>query len=168
MAGAPTASHARPRRAPSTAGSRSVDWRDYTHVVKLDGDIELPPDTSSAARALRRRPAARHRRRDLVEPRRRPAARIADPARTTSTARSSATRRECFEAIGGVQERLGWDTIDETYARMRGFTTRTFPDLVAIHHRPLGSADGTLRGRARHGECATSPTSASSGSRCAR
>ena len=24
----------------------------------------------------------------------------------------------CFQAIGGIQERLGWDTIDETYARM--------------------------------------------------
>jgi hypothetical protein len=62
--------------------------------------------------------------------------------------------RECFEAIGGVQELLGWDTIDETYARMRGFTTRTFYDLVSVHHRPLGSADGTVRGHARHGECA--------------
>jgi hypothetical protein len=62
--------------------------------------------------------------------------------------------RECFEAIGGVQERLGWDTIDETYARMRGFETQTFRDLVSIHHRPLGSADGTVRGHARHGECA--------------
>jgi hypothetical protein len=26
--------------------------------------------------------------------------------------------------------------------------------MVSIHHRPAGSADGTLRGRARHGECA--------------
>ena len=57
---------------------------------------------------------------------------------TTSTARSSCYTRACFEAIGGVQERLGWDTIDETYARMRGFKTRSFTDLVAVHHRPLG------------------------------
>ena len=62
--------------------------------------------------------------------------------------------RECFEAIGGIQERLGWDTIDETLARMRGFRTRTFEDLVAIHHRPWASADGTLRGRARYGAAA--------------
>jgi hypothetical protein len=62
--------------------------------------------------------------------------------------------RECFEAIGGIQERLGWDTVDETYARMRGFRTRSLRDLVAIHHRPMASADGTLRGHARHGECA--------------
>jgi hypothetical protein len=63
-------------------------------------------------------------------------------------------RRECLEAIGGIPERLAWDTIDETYARMRGYETRSFDNLVARHHRPWGSADGRLRGRARHGECA--------------
>ena len=34
------------------------------------------------------------------------------------------------------------------------FETRTFRDLVSVHHRPIGSADGTVRGHARHGECA--------------
>ncbi len=62
--------------------------------------------------------------------------------------------RECLEAIGGIPERLGWDTIDETYARMRGLRDAQFCDLVAKHHRHWGSADGRLRGRARHGECA--------------
>jgi hypothetical protein len=37
---------------------------------------------------------------------------------------------------------------------MRGFKTRNYPDIVAIHLRPHASADGTLRGRARHGQCA--------------
>jgi hypothetical protein len=37
---------------------------------------------------------------------------------------------------------------------MRGFRTHSFTDMVCIHHRPIGSADGTLRGHARHGECA--------------
>ena len=60
----------------------------------------------------------------------------------------------CFQAVGGIQERLGWDTIDEVYARMRGYRTRAYPNLVAHHHRPRASADGILRGRARHGECA--------------
>ena len=68
--------------------------------------------------------------------------------------RSSSTRAPCFERIGGIQTRLGWDTIDETYARMAGFKTRSFEDLVAKHLRPAASADGQLRGRARHGECA--------------
>lgn len=66
-------------------------------------------------------------------------------------------RRECFEAVGrrqgqpGILERLGWDTIDETYARMEGWRTRSFRDLRAHHLKPSGSASGLLRGRARHG-----------------
>ena len=61
---------------------------------------------------------------------------------------------DCLIQIGGLQERLGWDTIDEAYARMRGWSTHSFPDPIAMHHRPLASRDGVLRGRARHGACA--------------
>jgi poly-beta-1,6-N-acetyl-D-glucosamine synthase len=63
-------------------------------------------------------------------------------------------RRVTLERIGGIEERLGWDTIDETYARMYGYATRSFPDLVARHHRPVATRGGALRGRARHGRCA--------------
>ncbi len=41
--------------------------------------------------------------------------------------------------------------------RMRGCAALTLAisaDLVCIHHRPLASADGQLRGHARYGECA--------------
>ena len=62
--------------------------------------------------------------------------------------------RECFEAIGGIEERLGWDTIDETYARMRGYSTRSLPEITGRHHRPVATRGGALRGRARHGQCA--------------
>jgi hypothetical protein len=62
--------------------------------------------------------------------------------------------RECFSSIGGIEERLGWDTIDETYARMNGFNTRSLSEVVARHHRPVATRGGTLRGRARHGQCA--------------
>lgn len=48
-------------------------------------------------------------------------------------------RRACFEAIGGLEARRGWDMIDETRAQMRGFATRSFlePDVELIHHRPI-------------------------------
>ena len=132
------------------------DWREYTHVMKLDGDIELQPDYFSELMArFAADPALGLAGGVLDEPRRTGGfAPHPDPARARPRRAQAATRATCFEAIGGVQERLGWDTIDETYARMRGFTAWSFPDLVSIHHRPLGSADGTLRGRARHGECA--------------
>jgi poly-beta-1,6-N-acetyl-D-glucosamine synthase len=132
-----------------------TDHQQYTHVMKLDGDIELPPNY---LRVLMERFAE-----DsslglaggvLVEPTTDGGMRkISIPAHHVHGALKCYSRN-CLSAIGGVQERLGWDTIDGTYARMRGFQTRNFTDLVSVHHRPIASADGRLRGRARHGECA--------------
>jgi poly-beta-1,6-N-acetyl-D-glucosamine synthase len=135
-------------------GLRAVAWGQFTHVGKLDGDTELPPDYFE---------------RLLAEFQRDSQLGIGGGVRMESARRGWRMERipgshvpgglklytkECFDAIGGMHERLGWDTIDEVYARMRGFTTRSFPELKARHHRPIGTADGTLRGRARHGECA--------------
>jgi biofilm PGA synthesis N-glycosyltransferase PgaC len=137
------------------AGLATVDWREYTHVMKLDGDIELPPTyfTDLVARfaADERRGLAGG---VLVEPTADGGFRDITIPRVHVHGALKCYTRDCFEAIGGVQERLGWDTIDGTYARMRGFSTRSFPEIVSVHHRPIGSADGTVRGRARHGECA--------------
>ena len=123
--------------------------------MKLDGDIELDAELFARADgALCRRPAAR------IWQAACSSSRLPDGWRTIEIPRHhvhgalKCYSRECFEAIGGVQERLGWDTIDETYARMRGFVTVSFDDLVSIHHRPWGSADGAIRGLTRLGECA--------------
>lgn len=137
------------------AGLATVDWRDYTHVMKLDGDIVLPP---SYLRELIERFAE-----DaslglaggvLKEPLDGGGFRHIRIPRHHVHGALKCYSRTCFAAIGGVQERLAWDTIDGTYARMHGFRTHSFTDLVCIHRRPIGSADGTLRGHARHGECA--------------
>ncbi len=132
-----------------------VQWRSYTHVMKLDGDIELPPDYLRVLlERFGRDPSLGLAGGVLVEPA--PGGdmrRVRIPSYYVHGALKCYSRA-CFAAIGGVQERLGWDTIDQTYARMRGFQTRSFPDLVSVHHRPLASADGALRGHARHGECA--------------
>ena len=136
-------------------GLAAVDRRRYTHIMKLDGDIELPPHY---LRVLLERFAAAPRLGlsggVLVEP-----SPDGEPRRLVIPRHHvhgalKCYSRECFEAIGGVQERLAWDTIDETYARMRGFDTVSFEDLVSIHHRRWGSADGVTRGRVRLGECA--------------
>jgi poly-beta-1,6-N-acetyl-D-glucosamine synthase len=131
------------------------EWRTYSHIMKLDGDIELPPHyLRTVIERMDSDPKLGLAGGVLVEPLADGAMRrIQIPAHHVHGALKLYSR-SCFAAIGGVQERLGWDTIDETYARMRGFDTRTFRDLVSVHHRPLGSADGTVRGHARHGECA--------------
>ena len=64
-------------------------------------------------------------------------------------------RRECWEDIAPVPPILGWDTIDESTARLRGWRTKSFamPDGDPEHLRPRGTHDGLLRGYRRWGEC---------------
>lgn len=138
-------------------GLHSVDWESFTHIAKLDGDTELPKDYFERllgefdrdpglglAGGVYADPSPRSDGWEVVE--------VPHDYHVPGTLKCYSL--PCLRAIGGMQERLGWDTIDETYARMRGYRTRAFPELVARHHRPRASADGTLRGRARHGECA--------------
>jgi glycosyltransferase involved in cell wall biosynthesis len=136
------------------AALATVDLTGFTHVGKLDADVELPPDYFE--RLLDRfaeEPALGVAGGTLLEqgggswrPAKVPAYHVRGALKLYS--------RECFEAIGGIEERLGWDTIDETYARMHGYTTRSLPALAARHHRPVATRGGALRGRARHGQCA--------------
>ena len=136
-------------------GLARASVRDWTHVMKLDGDIELPPNyfermlEEYACDAELGMAAGR-----LIEPGRGGKMIPMPIARNHIHGALKLYTRECFEAIGGVPTQLGWDTIDQTYARLRGYTTRNWDDVIGIHHRPHASADGTLRGRARHGECA--------------
>ena len=66
--------------------------------------------------------------------------------------------RDCFEAIGGIQERLGWDTIDATYARMRGFETVHFPEIVSMHHGRSAAPTAPFAATLDTASAPTSPT----------
>jgi hypothetical protein len=132
----------------------SVPWRTFTHIAKLDGDIELPPryfellldrfaqdpELGLAGGALREGDGSQ--------------GREDTPSDYHVRGALKCYTTDCLRAIGGIEERLAWDTNDEIFARLRGFGTRTLIDLVALHLRPCASADGILRGIARHGRCA--------------
>ena len=140
-------------------GLGSVAWEDFTHIAKLDGDTELPPDYFERVLGeFARDPKLGLAGGVYADPDPNPDGTgwkvIGIPSEHHVPGTLKCYSRDCLQAVGGMQERLAWDTIDETYARMRGYRTRAYPDLIAHHHRPWGSADGTLRGRARHGECA--------------
>jgi glycosyltransferase involved in cell wall biosynthesis len=124
----------------------------FTHIGKLDGDIELPPnyyerlldrfcDDESLGLAGGM----------LVEPNSRGWQLRGDSDLQHVRGALKLYTRECFETIGGVREMLGWDGIDEVLARMHGYRTCSFPDAVARHHRPVGTAQGRLRGSYRLG-----------------
>jgi biofilm PGA synthesis N-glycosyltransferase PgaC len=53
-------------------------------------------------------------------------------------------RRTCYEAIGGLvpMKYGGEDTCACFTARMKGWKTWSFPDLAAIHNKPVGTGHG--------------------------
>ncbi|MCO5050845.1 MAG: glycosyltransferase family 2 protein [Verrucomicrobiae bacterium] len=55
-------------------------------------------------------------------------------------------RRECFEALGGLVAvpEGGWDTITCVQARMHGFKTQTFSEIVVDHLKPRNISEGNL------------------------
>ncbi len=65
-------------------------------------------------------------------------------------------RRACLSAVLPLEERTGWDGIDEVKAAVRGWQTTTFADLPFRHHRRVGTRDGRRsvhwrdQGRAAH------------------
>lgn len=60
-------------------------------------------------------------------------------------------RKACWEAIGELIKAPGWDTLDEVKANMLGWKTRSFPEIILIHHRFTGQADGTWRNWVKNG-----------------
>jgi poly-beta-1,6-N-acetyl-D-glucosamine synthase len=54
-----------------------------------------------------------------------------------------AYRWACLQDVLPLEERHGWDGIDQLKARARGWTTRTFTNLPFRHHRKEGSEDGS-------------------------
>jgi len=66
-----------------------------------------------------------------------------------------AYRRECLDQVLPLEERVGWDGIDELKAAVLGWTTRMLPEIAFFHHRPLGVRDGAPSARWRaQGEAA--------------
>lgn len=48
-------------------------------------------------------------------------------------------RKECFKAIGGLKEAMGWDTVDELLAQYHSWELLVVEDLVVKHLRPTAS-----------------------------
>lgn len=64
-------------------------------------------------------------------------------------------RRRCFEDVGGYKPIKGGgiDWVAVTTARMKGWKTRTFTEMVCYHHRPMGTASsGKLKAWYRLGQ----------------
>lgn len=51
-------------------------------------------------------------------------------------------RKKCFEDIGGLIYRAGWDGVDNIRANMKGWKTNEIKTLHVYHSKPTGTAQG--------------------------
>lgn len=132
-------------------GVDQVNGMSYTHVGKLDADIVLPADfVEGILERFADEPRLGIASGAVFEQHGREWRRMRTPL-DQPTAPARIYSRECFEAIGGMPPQMGADVITAIYAKLRGFTTRTYVELGVKHLRPMATADGIRRGRKRQG-----------------
>jgi O-antigen ligase len=159
----------RPRRGPVTdrlaaaaelqAFQSAVGGVDETYdvIAKLDGDLELtPPFFEVVMRAFAEDPGLGIAGSALRVPGE--AGRIAPEPSAPWHIRGATKfyRRDCWRAISPLPEILGWDTIDEARAQLRGWRIANvaLPGGEPLHLRVTGTYDGAIRGFRRRGTAA--------------
>jgi poly-beta-1,6-N-acetyl-D-glucosamine synthase len=64
---------------------------------------------------------------------------------------AKAYRYDCLDDIGGLQESMGWDGIDEYAARARDWHVHALGELSILHYKPRGSKQRPLQARWEEG-----------------
>lgn len=133
-------------------GYERIRGQEFDFVVKLDCDLDLPPDYferlfQEFANNQRLGIASGvylESRQDKWLPVPMPDYHAAGASKTL--------RRQCFHDIGGFTLYRGWDTIDEIKAMSLGWECRHFPELEFRHLKREGSAMGPGQTNVLHGE----------------
>jgi biofilm PGA synthesis N-glycosyltransferase PgaC len=132
-------------------GLKSKDWE---FIVKLDGDVGLPPDYfEQCFERFNKDPKLGmcggmmycHKGGQLkLETH--PEFHVRGPIKLY--------RRQCWEAIGGLIKAPGWDTVDEVQANRFGWRTKSFVEIKVVHRRPTGAVQGVWRDGVKMGRAA--------------
>jgi poly-beta-1,6-N-acetyl-D-glucosamine synthase len=123
-------------------------------VVKLDGDLDLPPRFFEAlVSAFVADPRLGIAGAPLSTRGRDGEVRVERSAPWHVRGPNKFYRRECWEQISPLPEFLGWDAIDEARAQLKGWRLAVvpIPDGSTVHLRSTGTHDGALRGYRRRG-----------------
>jgi biofilm PGA synthesis N-glycosyltransferase PgaC len=132
-------------------GYQSLNSLDWDFIVKLDGDVGLNPDYfEKCFERFNEDPklgmcggAMYCIKNGQMQLESHPLLHVRGPIKLY--------RRSCWDAIGGLMNAPGWDTVDEVQANRLGWHTKTFLDLKAIHYRPTGAAQGAWRNSVKLG-----------------
>ncbi len=137
-------------------GYKEITIHDYDIISKFDGDLEFPPNTiETIINAFEQNPllgitgGTRYERKTSYGPFKRvlvPKGFVGGPFKFY--------RKKCFEDIGGLIKRAGWDGVDTIKANMMGWKTGEIESLKIIHLKPTGSAkgEGLVRACMKYGD----------------
>lgn len=123
------------------AGLGQLD-SEFDFIVKLDADVLLPNDYfEQIARIFSNRPEVGIAGGFAYEQNERGEWKLNHPMNKDYVRGAfKSYSKACFEAIGGLKNAMGWDTLDELLARYNGFTTHTEKSLQVKQLRPVGKA----------------------------
>jgi poly-beta-1,6-N-acetyl-D-glucosamine synthase len=135
-------------------GYAQLESSDWEFLVKLDGDVGLPPDYFERCfERLDEDPRLGMCggrmyciQKGQLKPEPHPVFHVRGPIKLY--------KRPCWDAIGGLIKAPGWDTVDEVQANRLGWRTKTFGDLKVIHHRPTGAVQGVWHDGVKMGRAA--------------
>ena len=131
------------------AGLNAIESRSYQYVGFLDADIRLDRSYYSEVVARFREDSRLGLAGGLVTD-------IVDGRRVRGTQALGEVagavqffRRSCFESLGDLISvpEGGWDALTCVQARMSGFRTQTFPDLLVDHLKPRNASEGNVARR---------------------
>lgn len=115
---------------------------DFDFIVKLDADLVLPPEYfKTIAAHFNSHPRCGIAGGFAYEKSSRDSWELNHPMHSDHVRGGfKAYTKACFQAIGGLKEAIGWDTVDELLARYHDYEVHTLPELKVLHLRPLGTS----------------------------
>jgi len=134
------------------AGYRLIEKDHFDFVVKLDCDLDIPPEYfETLIRRFEANPKLGIASGIYMEEHKRVWKPVKIPNYHAAGC-SKVIRAECFHDMGGFILRPGWDTVDEIRAQVMGWETRHFEDIAMRHLKPEGAGIGFSRTNLMHGQ----------------
>lgn len=131
-------------------GYNRIKNKNYDIIAKFDGDLEFQPDMlEKISNAFKIDPelgitgGTRYERKSIDDKFRKvlvPKGFVGGPFKFY--------QKKCFQDIGGLIKRAGWDGVDTIKANMKGWKTGEIESLKITHLKPTGTAKGEGLARA--------------------
>jgi biofilm PGA synthesis N-glycosyltransferase PgaC len=134
------------------AGYEMVANEDFDFVIKLDADVDLPPDYLERVLARFQEDKALGIASGVYLENQSGRWLPVEMPDYHAAGASKIVRKKCFADIGGFVPARGWDTMDEIRAQRMGWKTAHFNEIQFHHLKTEGAGIGRMRTSVMHGE----------------